>query len=208
VRNPKVDHYLAEGCGRCKYYASPQCKVNDWRDEMIQLRKILLECWLNEELKWSVACYTFQGKNIVLLSAFKEYAALGFFKGVLLKDTKKLLCKPGENSQAVRQLRFTDTDTVTALKKTVKNYVFEAIEVEKAGLQIEKENSPDFDIPEELEKKFIEMPALKVAFQSLTPGRQRGYLLYFTQAKQSKTRASRIEKYIPQILAGKGFHDR
>ncbi len=206
--NYKVDAYLENGCGRCKYFATPQCKVNRWRNVMQQLRKILLECNLTEELKWGVACYTFQNKNIVLLSAFKEFASLGFFKGALLKDAENLLERPGENSQSVHQLRFTDTTDVLAKESVIRRYVFEAIEVEKAGLQIRKKKTSDTDIPEELAKKFKEMPPLETAFKSLTPGRQRGYLIYFSQAKQPKTRTSRIEKYIPQILAGKGFHDR
>lgn len=205
--NPQVDQYLADGCGRCELYASPGCKINQWRREMTLLRKILLGCGLKEELKWSVACYTFQGRNVVLMSAFKKYAALAFFKGTLLKDDQKLLVKPGENSRAVRQFRFTNTETISNMEDTIKAYVLEAVEIEKAVKKVEFKKAPDA-LPEELLRKFQEFPELKIAFYALTPGRQRGYLLYFSQAKQSKTRKSRIEKYIPQILAGKGFHDR
>lgn len=205
--NPKVDAYLENGCGRCKYFATPQCKINDWRDELKQLRRIVLDCGLTEELKWGVACYTFQNKNLVLLSAYKAYASLAFFKGALLKDEQNILVSPGENSQAVRQLRYTDVAKVTTQESIIKSYIFEAIEVEKAGLQILKKKTTHLDVPEELKSKFEQMPALKTAFESLTPGRQRGYLLYFTAAKQSKTRVSRIEKLVPKILAGKGMHD-
>ncbi len=206
--NPKVDAYLENGCRRCKYFATPQCKVNDWRDELKQLRRIVLDCGLTEERKWGVACYTYQNKNLVLLSAYKAYASLAFFKGALLKDEQNILVRPGENSQAVRQLRYTDVAEVATQESIIKNYIFEAIEVEQAGLQIRKKKTTDLDVPEELKSKFEEMPALKTAFESLTPGRQRGYLLYFTAAKQSKTRVSRIEKFVPKILAGKGMHDR
>ena len=206
--NPQVDAYLADGCGRCDLYATADCKVNNWRKELTFLRQILLECGLTEDLKWKQPCYTFKNKNVVLLTAFKNYAALGFFKGALLSDTGKVLIRPGENSRAVRQLRFTDAQDIMARETLIKKYVFEAVEVEKAGRQIKMGKASELDVPEELQQKFEKMPALKTAFTSLTPGRQRGYLLYFAQAKKSKTRESRIEKYIPRILAGKGFHDR
>ncbi|PHN07021.1 YdeI/OmpD-associated family protein [Flavilitoribacter nigricans] len=205
--NPKVDLYFEEGCGRCPLGGTPDCKVHNWTEEMAELRAIILDCGLDEEVKWSVPCYTFQGNNILILSAFKEYCCISFFKGALLQDAQGLLDKPGANTQAARLLRFTNLEEVSALKSTVEAYIYEAIEIEKAGLQVnfKKESEP---IPEELQAKLEEDPVLKTAFEALTPGRQRGYLLYFLAPKQSKTRTSRVEKYIPQILAGKGMHDR
>lgn len=205
--NPQVDQYLLEGCGRCPLGGTPQCKVNNWPKELKRLRMIALDCGLTEELKWGVPCYTFQNSNIAIVSAFKEYASLSFFKGALLQDPNGILEKPGENTQSARLIKFTDLRQIMDMEPTLKAYIFEAIEVEKAGLQVDfkKDSEP---IPEELSKKFNELPDLKSAFEALTPGRQRGYLLYFSQPKQSKTRASRIEKHIVQILEGKGIHDR
>lgn len=205
--NPKIDNYLAEGCGRCPLGGTPECKVHDWQEELVQLRRIVLDCGLTEALKWSVPCYTFQQKNILLVSAFKEFCALSFFKGVLLKDTEDILSKPGENSQSSRLLRFTNVQEVIAQEPIIKAYIHEAIEVEKAGLKVKFKKNPE-PIPEELQQKLDENPALKTAFEALTPGRQRGYILYFSGAKQSKTRAARVEKYTQKILEGKGFHDR
>lgn len=206
--NPKVDAYLIEGCGRCDLFNTPACKVNDWRNELIYLRSILQECGLDEDLKWGIPCYTFNGKNIVLLSAFKNYAALNFFNGALLKDAENILVKPGEQTQAGRQIRFTSIKQVTDLETTIKEYLFEAIEVEKAGLKIKLKKSSEYVLPEELLNMLDDAPDLKTAFYALTPGRQRGYIIYFSAPKQSKTRVSRIKKYIPHILNGKGFHDR
>jgi uncharacterized protein YdeI (YjbR/CyaY-like superfamily) len=205
--NPQVDHYFAAGCGRCPLGGTPDCKVHNWQEEMAHLRMILLDSELTEEVKWSVPCYTFQGSNVLIMSALKNHLTLDFFKGSLLKDPHHVLQKPGKNSQAVGQLRFTSVEQVTEMETIIREYIQEAIEVEKAGLKVDfkKESEP---MPEELERKLEEMPQLKAAFEALTPGRQRGYILYFSAAKQSKTRVSRIEKYIPKILAGKGFHDR
>ena len=205
--NPMVDKYFSEGCGRCAFKATPQCKVNHWRKEMKQLRTILLDCGLTEELKWSVPCYTFQKGNLILLSAFKEYCALSFFKGALLKDANKILVKPGENSQAVRLIRFTNVRDIVEMKPILKAYIYEAIEVEKAGLKVDFKAKSELVFTEEFQKKLDDNPTLKTAFDSLTPGRQRAYTLYFSAPKQSKTRESRVEKYMQHILKGKGIND-
>ncbi len=206
--NPKVDEYFVVGCGRCPLGGTPDCKTLTWTKEMQALRNILLASELTEEVKWSVPCYTFDGKNVLIMSAFKEYCALSFFKGALLKDPNGILEKPGENSQVVRLIRFTNVDQVVALEPAIKAYIAEAIEVEKAGLEVDFKEVSEFTIPEEFQEQLDADPTLRAAFEALTPGRQKGYLLYFSGAKQSKTRAARVEKYIPQILAGKGFHDR
>jgi uncharacterized protein YdeI (YjbR/CyaY-like superfamily) len=206
--NPKVDSYLIEGCGRCSLGGTPECKVNNWQEELEQLRTILLDCGLAEELKWGVPCYTFQNSNVVIMSAFKEYCALSFFKGALLKDAQGILDKPGEHTQAARLIRFTNVQEIMDMESILKAYVYEAIEVEKAGLKVDFTKTLEFAIPEEFQNKLDEIPALKTAFEALTPGRQRAYLLYFSQPKQSKTRVSRVEKYMQQILDGKGLHDR
>jgi uncharacterized protein YdeI (YjbR/CyaY-like superfamily) len=182
-------------------------RAKKWKEEMKLLRKICLDCGLTEDFKWMHPCYTLKGKNVVLIHEFKEYCALLFHKGALLKDTENILVQQTENVQAARQIRFTNIDEIIALESTIKAYIFEAIEVEKAGLEVKMKKVSEFDIPQELQQKFKEDPALKTAFKALTPGRQRGYLLYFSQAKQSKTRVSRIEKYIPKIFDGKGVND-
>ena len=174
----------------------------------MQLRKILLDCGLTEELKWAVPCYTFEKSNIVLMSAFKEYCALGFFKGALLKDANGILEKPGENTQAARQIRFTNVRDIVEMEPVLKAYINEAIEVQKAGLKVDFKEKTELVFPEELQKKLDETPVLKTAFEALTPGRQRGYILYFSAPKQSKTRVSRVEKCMPKILDGKGLNDR
>lgn len=205
--NPDVDLYLIDGCGRCPLGGTPECKVNNWQEELKQLRRIVLECGLTEELKWKVPCYTFQKKNVLIVAAFKEYCSLSFFKGVLLKDTHSILEKPGENSQSDRLIKFTNVQEIIKMEAILKAYIFEAIEVEKAGLKVNfKKNSEP--VPEELQKKLDEIPALKNAFEALTPGRQRAYILHFSQPKQARTRLSRIEKCIPQILDGIGLHDK
>ena len=206
--NPKVDNYLAIGCGRCSLVGTPDCKVQTWPEELKKLRAIVLDCGLTEELKWRQPCYTFEKSNILLISAFKEYCTLSFFKGALLKDAKGILVAQTENVQSTRQIRFTHVEEIVELEPILKAYIHEAIEVEKAGLTVEHKKTSDFDIPEELTNKFNEDPALKAAFEALTPGRQRGYLLHFSQPKQSKTRVSRIEKWTPKIFDGKGLHDR
>ncbi len=204
---PQVEHYLMAGCGRCEYYDTPKCKVHSWKNELIELRRIVVSCGLTEEYKWSQPCYTYNNKNVLIVTAFKDYACVAFFKGTLLKDADNLLTAPGENSQAARQFRFTDEDSILKLEPKIKAYVLEAIEVEKAGLSVNFKKEPE-PMPEELTEILEADPELKSAFEALTPGRQRGYILHFSQPKQSKTRISRIEKCIPKILNGKGFHDR
>lgn len=190
--NPKADFYFNKG---------------NWQKELEQLRAIALDCGLTEELKWGVPCYTYQKSNIVLIHVFKQYCAYLFFKGVLLNDAKGILVQQTENVQSARQIRFTNVKEIVKLKATLKAYIYEAIEVEKAGLKVELKKTKEFTMPEEFQHKLDKTPALKKAFHALTPGRQRGYLLYFASAKQSKTRESRIEKYVPQILKGKGLDD-
>ncbi len=191
--NPKVDEFLS--------------KAEKWQKEFKKLRTIVLGCGLTEELKWGQPCYTLQNKNIVLIHGFKEYCALLFFKGALLQDAKRVLIQQTENVQSPRQIRFTNVREIAKLERTLKEYVFEAVEVEKAGLKVKLRKTSDFKIPEEFQNKLNEIPALKAAFDRLTPGRQRAYLFYFSQPKQSKTRESRVEKCIPQILDGKGLND-
>lgn len=171
------------------------------------LREICLDCGLTEEFKWMHPCYTFQGKNVVLIHDFKEYCALLFHKGVLLKDSDKILIQQTENVQSARQIRFTGLQEILDLKSTIKAYIFEAIEVEKAGLEVPMKKTSEFKMPDEFKVALDNDPDLKAAFQGLTPGRQRGYLLYFSQAKQSATRANRVEKYTPKILESKGLND-
>ncbi|MEE4194374.1 MAG: YdeI/OmpD-associated family protein [Anaerolineae bacterium] len=206
--NPQVDLYLIDGCGRCPLYQTPQCKVHTWPEVLAELRRILLETELTEELKWKMPCYTFEGKNVAMLSAFKGHCAVSFFKGVLLKDPHSVLTAAGPNSQSDRQINFTSAEDALAHEAIIKAYVTEAIELEKSGAKVDFKPTADFDVPEELVKAFEEDPAFKLAFEALTPGRQRGYLLYFSGAKQSATRASRIEKCMPQILEGIGLHDK
>jgi uncharacterized protein YdeI (YjbR/CyaY-like superfamily) len=192
-RNPKVDAFL----GRAK----------QWQKEFEKLRSIILDCGLTEELRWGKPCYTFQKTNVVLIHGFKEYCALLFFKGVLLKDPKGILIQQTENVQAARQIRFTHVREIVGRERLLKAYVHEAIEVEKAGLKVNYKKTSDFKIPEEFQNKLDEIPALKTAFKALTPGRQRGYLFYFSAAKQSKTREARVAKWMKQILKGKGLDD-
>ncbi|MGX8234721.1 YdeI/OmpD-associated family protein [Bacillus subtilis] len=191
--NPKVDEFLS--------------KVKKWKEEFEKLRTIILDCELTEDFKWMHPCYTYHNKNIVLVHGFKEYCALLFHKGALLQDTDGVLIQQTENVQAARQIRFTNVQEINELENILKAYIHEAIEVEKAGLKVEVNKNIELNIPEELQKKFDEIPALKTAFEALTPGRQRAYTLYFSQAKQSKTRESRVEKYVQKILDGKGLKD-
>ncbi|TRY25327.1 hypothetical protein FOI68_13315 [Brevibacillus sp. LEMMJ03] len=191
--NPKVDEFIS--------------KAKKWKEEYEKLRSIVLDCELTEEFKWMHPCYTFEKKNIVLIHGFKEYCALLFHKGALLQDPHEILIQQTENVQAARQIRFTNVQEIVELEPILKAYIFEAIEVEKAGLKVNVKQNAELIIPEELQKKFDELPALKAAFEALTPGRQRAYILYFSKPKQSKTRESRIEKYMQQILNGKGLND-
>lgn len=202
-----ADIYYLDGCGRCKYMATPQCKVRTWQSELDQLRRIVLECGLDEASKWGMPVYMHQNKNIVMVNAFKEYCVINFFKGTLLSDSEGILTKPGEQSQTFRYIKFTDTERIIALESVLKAYIFEAIEIEKAGLKVEPRKAEDMQIPEELQDKFEELPDFKKAFYALTPGRQKAYLLYFASAKQAKTRIERIQKYIPVIFKGKGLND-
>ncbi len=203
---PEVDKYLEDGCMRCPYGATPDCKVNGWQDELRELRRIILDCGLTEELKWGAPCYTYKGKNVLMLSALKESTVVSFFKGSLLQDIDKILTAPGENTQAARYIKVTDAKQIPEMEQTIKAYIFEAIEVEKAGLKVEFKKNPE-PIPDELQQKLDNDPVFKAAFEALTPGRQRGYILHFSQPKQSKTRESRIEKCTPKILVGDGLHD-
>ncbi len=182
-------------------------QAKQWREEMAKLRKIVLDCGLTEELKWYQACYTQEGRNIVLIHGFKEYCALLFFKGALMKDPKGLLIQQTENVQSGRQIRFTNAKEIAKLEPVLKAYLHDAVAVEKAGLKVKMKTTADYKVPEELQKKLDQDPAFKKAFSALTPGRQRGYLFYFAGAKQSQTREARIEKYLPQILKGKGMND-
>ena len=192
--NPKVDGFLR--------------KSKKWKEEFEKLRDIALDCELTEEMKWMHPCYTFEEKNIVLIHGFKEYCALLFHKGALLQDAHGILIQQTENVQAARQIRFTNVREIVEMEPILKAYICEAIEVEKAGLKVEFKKNAEFIIPEEFQKKLDEIPALKTAFEALTPGRQRAYILYFSNAKQSKTRESRVEKCMQQILNGKGLNDR
>jgi uncharacterized protein YdeI (YjbR/CyaY-like superfamily) len=191
--NPKTDWFFA--------------KATKWQKEYEKLRIIVLECGLSEELKWGVTCYTFQKNNIVLMHGFKDYCALLFHKGVLLNDDNGILIQQTENVQSARQIRFSNIQEIDELAPTIKAYIYEAIEVEKAGLKVDFKKTKEFNIPEEFQKALDVNPDLKSAFEALTPGRKRGYLLYFSQAKQSKTRISRIEKCMVKILNGLGLND-
>jgi uncharacterized protein YdeI (YjbR/CyaY-like superfamily) len=192
-RNPKVDGFLK--------------KTTKWRDEFEKLRKVCLNCGLTEELKWSKPCYTYKESNIVLIHGFKDYCALLFFKGALLKDPKGILVQQTENVQAARQVRFTNVREIVAMEPTLKAYIKEAIEAEKTGLEVSYKETSEFVIPQEFQNRLDESPELKTAFNALTPGRQRGYILYFSAAKQPTTRESRVEKCVQQILNGKGLND-
>ncbi|AOM78401.1 YdeI/OmpD-associated family protein [Pedobacter steynii] len=191
--NPKVDFYFN--------------KEKKWQEAVEQLRLIVLDCGLTEELKWGSPCYLFQKSNIVLIHVFKEYCALLFFKGALLSDTDGILVQQSENTQSSRQIRFTNALEIVEMKTILKAYIYQAIEVEKAGLKVDFKTTAEFAVPEEFQSKLDHIPALKTAFEGLTPGRQKGYLLHFSGAKQSKTRESRVEKYMPKILSGKGLDD-
>jgi uncharacterized protein YdeI (YjbR/CyaY-like superfamily) len=191
--NPKVDAFLS--------------KAKKWQKEFTKLRAIILSCGLTEELKWGVPCYTLGKNNVILIHGFKEYCALLFFKGALLRDAHGILIRQTENVQASRQIRFTNVQEIIEMEPILKSYINEAIEVEKVGLEVDFKKSTEFKIPEELQHKFEEIPALKTAFDALTPGRQRAYALYFSAPKQFTTKESRIEKYMQKILDGKGLND-
>jgi uncharacterized protein YdeI (YjbR/CyaY-like superfamily) len=194
TRNPKVDFFFS--------------KAGKWQKEFKKLRAIILDCGLTEELKWGKPCYTLRGSNIVLMHGFNEYCALLFMKGALLPDRKHILVQQTEHVQAARQIRFRNAGEVDALAASIKTYVRQAIKVEKAGLQVQMKKTEEFCVPEEFQMELKSNPDLKTAFAALTPGRQRGYLLYFSAPKQAKTRVARVEKCIPQILKGKGLNDQ
>jgi uncharacterized protein YdeI (YjbR/CyaY-like superfamily) len=191
--NPKVDEFLS--------------KAETWKEEYEKLRKIVLDCELTEEFKWMHPCYTFEKKNVVLIHGFKEYCALLFHKGALLQDAHGILIQQTENVQAARQIRFTNVQEIVEMEPILKAYIYEAIEVEKAGLEVNLKKTSEYIIPEEFQNKLNEIPALKTAFEALTSGRQREYILHFSKAKQSKTRESRVEKCMQKILSGKGLND-
>lgn len=191
--NPAVDAYFA--------------KLDKWKEELLAIRKIVLDCQLAEELKWHSPCYAYKGTNIAIIGGLKDYCVLSFFKGALLKDEHHLLEAPGENTQSGRVIKFTNTKRIAELEPILKAYIFEAIEVEEAGLKVDFRQQAPPPVPEELENKMKSNAALKKAWNALTPGRQRGYLLHFTAAKQPKTREARINKFIPKILEGKGMND-
>jgi uncharacterized protein YdeI (YjbR/CyaY-like superfamily) len=191
--NPKVDKYLS--------------KAQKWQEELEALRTIILDCGLTEELKWGVPCYTYLKANVVIIGELKDSCVLSFFKGALLQDTNRILIKPGQNTQSARMIQFTNLRDISKMAAVLKSYIFEAIELEKAGLKVKFKKNPE-PFPTELRIKFEKHPLLKKAFYALTPGRQRGYILYFSAPKQSKTKTSRIEKYEKQILKGKGLNER
>jgi len=191
--NPKVDFYFN--------------KAGNWQTATEQLRTIALDCSLTEELKWGCPCYSYKQGNVVLIHVFKEYCAFLFFKGALLSDPEGILIQQTEHVQSARQIRFTNALDIVEMTTTLKNYIYEAIEVEKAGLKVDLKKTADFAVPAEFQHKLDSIPDLKAAFEALTPGRQRGYLFYFSQAKQAKTREARVEKYMPQIMNGKGLDD-
>lgn len=191
--NPKVDAFID--------------RAQTWQKEFEKLRAIILDCGLTEEFKWGQPCYAYQDKNIVLIHGFKEYCAMLFFKGALMSDADGILIQQTENVQSARQVRFTNVKEITKLERVLKAYVYEAIEVEKAGLKVKLKKTKDYSVPEEFQKKLDKTPKLKKAFEALTPGRQRAYLFYFSAPKLSKTRESRVDKSVKQILAGKGLDD-
>ena len=193
IMNPRVDWFFD--------------KATKWQKEYAQLRTIALDCGLTEELKWGCPCYSLKKKNIVLIHGFKDYSAYLFFKGALLKDAKGILIQQTPNVQSARQIRFTSVREIIKMEKTLKAYIYEAIEVEKAGLKVSLKKTSDFKIPAEFKNKLDETPGLRKAFKALTPGRQRAYIFHFSQPRQSKTREARVEKYVKQILSGKGLDD-
>lgn len=201
-----IEKYFSEGCGRCKLFQTPECKVHTWEDELALLRSIIKKSALSEEIKWGQPCYTLWGKNVLILSTFKDCSFISFFKGALIKDSLKLLEKAGPNSESGRLFKFRSVSEIEEHKSQIEDFIAQAIQIEESGKQIKKSNNP-LNIPSELLEAFDENSGLKEAFYSLTPGRQKGYIIYFTGAKQSETRKKRIEKYIDHILDGKGMMD-
>lgn len=193
ILNPKVDAFLE--------------KTKNWQEEFIKLREIILACGLTEEVKWGQPCYMFEKDNVILIHGFKEYCAVLFFKGALLKDPNGVLIQQTENMQSARQIRFTNSEQIVELAPIIQAYIYEAIENEKAGLKVEMKKDEEYDVTTEFQEQLDEMPELKTAFEALTPGRQRAYLRYFAEPKQSKTRTARVEKHIQNILSGKGLNE-
>lgn len=205
--NRSAENYFIEGCGRCPLGGTPDCKVRQWSAELHQLRRIVRDSPLTETCKWGVPCYTYQDQNVLLIGAFKEYCSLNFLKGVLMADPHGILISPGENSQSARVIKFTNVEEVLARETILHYYLLEAIAVEQSGKKVDFKKISEFAVPDELLVIFEEYPPLRTAFEALTPGRQRGYLLHFSAPKQAKTRESRIQKCIPQIMQGKGMND-
>ena len=205
--SPLVDLFFIDGCGRCKLYKTAACKVHTWKLELQALRQIALNSGLTEELKWKQPCYTINGKNIIIVSAFKESCIINFMKGALLKDTRAILEMPGENSNSSRFIRFKNIDRIIELENTITEYIKEAIEIEQSGVKIISKNVEDYPMPEELNQEFKSDIAFKNAFYSLTPGRQKAYLIYYSSAKQSATKISRIQKTKEAIFNGKGMNE-
>jgi uncharacterized protein YdeI (YjbR/CyaY-like superfamily) len=203
-----AEEYFIEGCGRCSLGGTPECRVNKWANELALLRQIILSCGLEEECKWGHPTYTYKKANVLILGAFKDNCTISFLKGALIQDEAGLLQKPGENSQSGRVMRFTNVNQIIPIESEIRAYIFEAIEIEKAGLKVETKPATEITLPEELSAQFKLDPKFKAAFRSLTPGRQKGYIYFIADAKQSKTRESRIEKYRAHIMAGKGMMDR
>ncbi|MEZ4800033.1 MAG: DUF1801 domain-containing protein [Flavobacteriales bacterium] len=203
-----VDEYLLDGCMRCKFGGTPECKVHTWAEELRFLRSLVLQCNLQEEIKWSMPCYTVNGKNVLMIFAFKDNCALSFFKGALLSDPKKLLEKAGENTQASRMVRITNMKDLNKNAAAIKALILEAIDVEKTGKKVESKGPVPIVINDQLKQRFKENPGLKKAFEALTPGKQRAYTIHFNEPKQDATKLARIDKFTPQILRGEGLHDQ
>lgn len=206
ILNPKVDHYIADGCGRCKLYATPECRVRQWRIELETIRQYALESGLTEDVKWGVPVYTLNGKNVLIVSALKEYCALGFFKGALLRDEAGVLVKQGENTQSTRTLKFTRLSDITEKHDIIASYIREAIQIEQSGLKVEIVKNPE-PLVEELAQKLEQDPTFRQAFYALTPGKQRAYNLHFSEPRKKETREKRIEDKVKDILNGIGVHD-
>ena len=202
-----VEVFFESGCGRCSQFNTPTCKALQWGEGLSSLRSILKKTSLQEEIKWGFPCYTLNGNNVVMIQAFRQYFALMFFKGVLLEDKKKILVTAGDNSQTARQIRFERASDIKAHQKAIQELIAQAIEIESTGKKLPPKEKKALVLPEELINYFKKNRELKKAFEALTPGRQRGYQIFFSQAKQSATRIARIEKYIQHILNGKGYQE-
>lgn len=207
MNNTSVDAYLQDGCGRCERYQTPQCKVHRWTDALVALRALLLETELVEEMKWGSPCYTLDGKNVVMITSFLDFCALAFWKGVLLADPNSVLEAPGPNSRVIRQFRFTSAARVEANEEAVRGFLKQAIELERSGAKVETGGIPE-PMPDELLVVLDGDPEVRAAYDALTPGRQRSYILHVSGSKNEATRAGRAERCVTKILAGKGFNER